>query len=86
MSNYKNIRTDESQVLIESWRSAGNFKRALSSYLEPNALFGESIKCFNPHVIIIEGFGIEEVEKALAFIKGSFAGAGGYLIEWGAFQ
>ncbi len=84
MSRYKSVRENEEQVLLESYKNAGQFKRLLNSYLEPNSLFGERLKCYNNHILLIEGFSIEEVEAALAFYRG--AGYGSYLIEWGSFE
>ena len=86
MSNYKDIRKNESQILIEAWKQAGEFAHALRQYLQPKqtVMKSESIRCIDRHVIIIEGFSIEDVEEALAFIKGSFSGSNVYLIEWGS--
>lgn len=81
-NNYKGIRTSYDQILIESYNWAGDFKRALTQYLEPVAWLDQSIKCKSRHHVIIEGFTIEEVNQCLEFYKGTGAICG-YMIEWG---
>jgi hypothetical protein len=82
VSNYKNIRTSEDQILIECG-DATQFKRVLTSFIEPNAIFGEKISRLNKYQLILENIEYESVNECLSFFRGSGM-TGSYLIEWGS--